>query len=319
MRLIKNTEKKAIGIWRDSQGNERCIRFYNDWFEYKFSDKELEDLLEGHSISYTDSRKKEVIGHLQCIKGRYYGFCPKESSSYIEFPEFNENIETKFYHDLLKEHYMHEFMDSKYYSKLKNSDGTAVDIKHIKDEETQKQGIDVQYIRDGESYLIDEKAKLDYFNKKVQKETFTLELLNSASGNIGWFLNDALKTNHYMFIWPHGSKELEKVDDIEHADYALVKVETLKNMIKQRCGDEKRLETYAKKIANSVLAVQDLKGSYENDNKRYYKCAPFDNDVYLVYTMAPKDGADGKKERPVNLVVRKYILESLADEKGTLR
>ena len=45
----------------------------------------------------------------------------------------------------------------------------------------------------------------------------------------------------------------------------------------------------------------------------YNKQTPFNENAYLVYIGEP---ANGKVERPVNLVVKKILIEKVAEEKG---
>ena len=67
------------------------------------------------------------------------------------------------------------------------------------------------------------------------------------------------------------------------------------------------------------LSKEKLEGAYEEDNRLKFKKAPFNQSVYLVYTKEPTIGGEGKKEKPVNLVVKKHILDRMAEEKGVLR
>lgn len=74
--------------------------------------------------------------------------------------------------------------------------------KGIEDKETQVKGVDAIFTYDGEEYLCDEKAAVNYAGKNLQ--TFSLELGFIDRGNnwkSGWFVNDGNLTNSYLFAW----------------------------------------------------------------------------------------------------------------------
>lgn len=143
--------------------------------------------------------------------------------------------------------------------------------------------------------------------------TFALELLNSSSGKVGWFINDNLETEYYMFIWPHADGRLVSVNNIEYAQYALVEKNKLKDVIERRYQSADRLREYALRLSRG-----SLDGTTEQYNRLYYKRPPFDENAYLVYTKEPTEDDNGKVERPVNLVVKKILIEGIAEDKGIL-
>lgn len=317
MRLINMYEGKVTGLWRDSTGNDNIISFKKSWGSHAFSDMEVEALLEGKVITFNYTNGL-ISGHLQYKKldeGKmYFGFCADFDQEYNETPIFDPDASSRYEKDRRNEAIMNEFMRLHYYSKLINIDGTNVQSEFISDETRQRQGIDVIYTRNYKEYVIDEKAQMDYmYREGGPLDTFVLELLNSSSGRVGWFINDELETKYYMFIWPHADNQLRSVDDIEYARYALVERTSLKRKIENRYQSVERLKEYASKLSAGIL-----EGAYEKYNKMYFKEQPFDSNAYLVYTKEPTNG-NGKVERPVNLVVSRKLIEEVAEETGILK
>lgn len=316
---------RVLGLWKDAIGNDNIVSFKNSWGLHKFSDEEVEALLEGKEITF-GYKNGPITGHLQYMKSdkgkMYIGFCANFKPEYNSNPIFDPDVGSRYEIDKRNEVKMNQFMRLHYYSRLKNADGTNVQCEFISDKARQTQGIDVIYSRNDRKYVIDEKAQIDYIYEGPLN-TFVLELLNGSSGRVGWFINDKLKTGYYMFIWPHADvqytdKQLRHVDDIEYARYALVERTRLKGKLESQYPNADGLMDYAMRLLEGTL-----KGAYEKNNRRYFKEPPFDSDVYLVYTMPPAHGMNesGKVEQPVNLVVSRKLLEEVAEagEAGTLR
>lgn len=306
------------GKWVDSSGAVNPVRFKKIWGTHLFSEEEKNILLEGNDVEFP-YKTGNIKGHLQYKTNqngkRYFGFCPNFDKEYTAFPIYDPSVDSKFSEDKRKESLMREFMKLHYYSKLINSDGTEIKKDFIDDEVRQKQGVDVILYKDQKKYIIDEKAQLDYIYKGPL-ETFALELLNSSSGNVGWFINDNLETEYYMFIWPHTdvNGRLVNVNNIEYARYALVEKIRLRKLIEERYQSADELSEYALRLSKG-----SLEGSTERYNRLYYNKPPFDKNAYLVYTRKPTKDNNGKKEEPVNLVVKNALIEEVAEDKGTLR
>lgn len=306
-----------FGDWVDSNGAVNPIGFKKKWGEHIFSTEEREMLLRGGTITFF-YKNMMVCGHLQYKSTqdgtRYFGFCPDFDKEYTSNPIYDATVDSRFEGDRRNEILMNQFMRVNYYLKLLNSDGSSVESEFISDETRQKQGVDVIFFRDNKKYVIDEKAQMDYiYREEGPLGTFALELLNSSSGKIGWFINDDLETEYYMFIWPHANARLISVDNIEYAQYALVERCRLKEMIEKRYQSAERLREYALRLSKGCL-----EGATEQNNRLYYKRAPFDDNAYLVYTRKPTGEKEGKVEKPVNLVVKKAMIEKVAEEKGVL-
>lgn len=306
-----------FGDWIDSSGSVNPVRFKKKWGEHIFSADESKMLLQGAMISFP--HKTGIIhGHLQYTRTqdgtKYFGFCPDFAKDYMAKPVYDPTADSRFEGDKRNEALMNQFMRVYYYSKLVNSDGSSVKCEFISDELRQKRGVDVIFSKDKKKYVIDEKAQLDYiYRREGPLRTFALELLNSSSGKIGWFINDELETKYYMFIWPHADGRLKSVDNIEYAQYALVERARLKDMIEEQYQSTERLKEYAFRLSDGALG-----GTTEHYNRLYYKKTPFDDNAYLVYTKEPDGDKEGKVEKPVNLVVKKNMIEKVAEEYGIL-
>ena len=221
--------------------------------------------------------------------------------------------QSSFQFDLERENVMAEFMGFNYYAKLYNDDGSRIEYKRITEPEEQKAGVDVEYIRNGLKYIIDEKAQMDYIYNTEPLPTFALELLNSSSGALGWFINTQLKTQYYMFIWPHAERKPLTVDNIEYAYFTLINKEKLKIEVEKRFRKNSNdLLEYAKRLSQLRLEGVEAVNGYNGNRIGYkYKKNGFDNCGYLYYTLS-------KRERPVNLVVKRDWLAQIAEACGKI-
>lgn len=305
------------GDWRDSNGSVNSMRYKKKWGEHEFTEEEQRDLLLGNEISFR-YKGKTITGHLQ-----YYVFNDKEyfgfksnypENEYVLRPVYHESIQrSTFELDLRKENdIMSEYMRLNYYAKLLNDDGSRVtDYKRITDIEEQKKGIDVIYTQNGTTFRVDEKAQMDYIYSEKPLPTFSLEILNGSSNAMGWFVNDELKTEYYMFIWPHADGKPLSVDRIEYAYYVLINKKKLRNEVEIRFKkDKSQLLEYARRMTKGKMGEEVRDKSGECIGFRY-KQDGFDDDGYLYYTLS-------KAERPVNLVVRRCWLEKISVAHGKI-
>ena len=307
----------AYGDWTDSNGNVYTMKYKTNWGDHEFTDEEQRRLLSGDEICF-EYNGRFVTGHFQYyfFNGREcFGFksnYPKEE--YDPKPTYHELLQkSTFSIDLRRENdIMAEYMRLHYYAKLLNKDKSPViDYQRITDVEEQKRGIDVSYTQNGTKYLIDEKAQMDYIYNDEPLPTFSLELLNSSSGAIGWFINTELKTQYYMFIWPHAERRPLTVDNIEYVYYALINKEKLQiEVAKKFHKNPSQLLEYARRLTQYKMGAK----VYNKDGKCIgyrYKGDGFDDCGYLYYTLS-------KQERPVNLVVKRSWLEEIAETHGKI-
>lgn len=303
-------DEKVHGIWRDSEDNENVVSFKANWGGHRFSSEERSMLLAGKEI-YFRYYGNDIVGHLQYFsyKGKtYFGFTPNFDPEYESSPVFRGS---SFQMDLENEDVMAAFMRLNYYEKLSNDDGSPIEYRRITEKDEQEAGVDVEFTQNGQKYIIDEKAQMDYIYNDKPLPTFALEILG-VRGSEGWFVKQDLKTQYYMFIWPHADHKPLTLERIEYAYYALVEKRRLQREIEKRYGARDRLLGYARNLMTGKLG-------FEKYNKVYYKDSPFDQQGYLVYTKSPTLNLGGKEEEPVNLVVRRSWLENMAVSYGTVK
>lgn len=146
---------------------------------------------------------------------------------------------------------------------------------------------------------VDEKAQLREKYIGNPRPTFILELsFENSANNIqkGWFLDENILTDYYQFIWIDKAKckDFIKEEDFETIDFCLVSRQKLINYFNNKGFTFNRLM----EIENTIRT------SGEN-------CNISDNDFYFYYT---KD----LPEKPINIVVKKYVYQNLADISGTI-
>ena len=306
----------ACGDWTDSNGNVHSVWYKTKWGGHIFSDDEQRRLLSGDEITFAH-KGSFVTGHFQYCSfngTKYFGFTPDFSDEYDSKPVYQALPQrSRFSGDLQMENdVMAEFMRFNYYEKLFNKDGTRVsDYRRITDIEEQKNGVDVVYTQDGVRYIIDEKAQMDYIYNKEPLPTFALELLNGSSGAGGWFVNEVLKTQYYMFLWPHAERRPLTAKNIEYAYYALIDKKKLLSEVEKRFHKSPaQLLECARHMLHSRMgeAVCDRNGTCVGYR---YKETGFDDCGYLYHTLS-------KQERPVNLVVKRSFLEPIAERYGKI-
>lgn len=209
--------------------------------------------------------------------------------------------------DMKAEEELASFLDNNFYSKLHDKNGNSVKFDRKKDKECQLQGIDVELMADGKKFIIDEKASFYYSNAMIP--TFAFEIDSIQKGHEepveGWFVNDRLKTEYYLLIWPNIKCELQdgqwvrkNLKGIKLSDFTIVEamlIEKQKLLIEvERHGCNKSyLVEYAKRLRLLM------------NNKNESKSENIDDDIKIVYS--------GKiAEKPINAVIQKKLLKSIA-------
>lgn len=209
--------------------------------------------------------------------------------------------------DMKAEAELASFLDNNFYSKLHDINGNFVEFDRKKDKESQLQGIDVELTANGKKFIIDEKASFYYSNAMIP--TFAFEIDSVQKGHEepveGWFVNDNLKTEYYLLIWPNIKCELQdgrwvrkNLRGIKLSDFTIVEamlIEKQKLLIEfERHGCNKSyLVEYAKRLRQLM------------NNKDESKSETIDDDIKIMYS--------GKiAEKPINAVIQKKLLKSIA-------
>ncbi len=211
--------------------------------------------------------------------------------------------------DMRAEQVLAQFMDEYFYSHLRTKEGVPVIYTRIEDRDSQISGVDVCIKVGDREILIDEKAALYYSNAMIP--TFVFELDSIQKGHTkpveGWFINDELKTEYYMLIWPNVKcyrsdigkqwirKDLDTLhkDDFTIVEAMLVKKSNLRNALEKQGYGRSHLIEYAKRFRNM----------YEKSNQKEEEQLIDNIKISLSGQLA---------EKPVNLVIRKELLKGLA-------
>lgn len=192
--------------------------------------------------------------------------------------------------DMVSEKAIGDFLHKYFYTKLFN------DCETIEDVDRQVSGIDE--VADG--MLIDNKAMSSpgYINNP--SKTFITELLtHSKTGEpyLGWFLNNNLKTTHYLFVWiwnanvPRGAY-ITNENQIKRLEVMLIDRQKLHELINKHCSDKRLLA-----VAKDMVARSERSRNISEFG--YYNCPHFVHSTDL-------------KEKPVNLVNPKWFLSQAA-------
>lgn len=209
--------------------------------------------------------------------------------------------------DMRAEQQLSEFMDSYFYSRLHEKDGKPLHFERIRDPQLQLQGIDVCFEIDGKKWFVDEKASLYYSNAMIPTFAFEIDSLQKGHSNPveGWFINDALKTQYYMLIWPNvkcekkGKQWVRKnISELTKYDFTIVEAMLIKKdditiQLKKYGYDKKYFIDYAK-------GIRSLYGK-ENCKNEEDLC----DNAKIVFSKH-------LAEQPINLVIRKELLKKLA-------
>lgn len=184
--------------------------------------------------------------------------------------------------DELSEKIVASFLDNKFYKNY-TSNFERVDRKT-----EQVKGIDTTFKYNGEYFLCDEKAAIQYRNKDLQTFALELSFINRKDEiNEGWFLDKNKINNSFLFCWLNKVDEpFENENNIKELEIALVTKERILDFLEELEWSINKLKIKENKIR-------------ENDNE------------YLGNLK--KDGIKFSKsfqlvEKPINILILKQTL-----------
>jgi hypothetical protein len=184
-----------------------------------------------------------------------------------------------------------KFLDIYFYPRLKLNAGT---VERKFDKESQYAGIDVQISNDTHSLNIDEKAALHYMDKDLKTFSFEIAFINEADNfHIGWLLDDTKKTNAYLLIYPKShNTDLSTITYTEFGDMEvlLLRKDVIKDYLSSNGYTRDRLLWWS-----DYLRTNGYSGYHSGDNV-----------PGLHFFLSDK-----LKEKPLNIIVNKRILESI--------
>ena len=187
----------------------------------------------------------------------------------------------------------------------------------VKDRKLQKEGIDL--ICDIPRFFSQSlfKFKNKYVDVKAVSTmlpTFSFELLNDQSGNIGWFINDELKTEYYLLVYHEidgcgcsytRNKAAINVDNVIHTRALLIKKSKLRKYVEEQLNGV----SYEQIIEEIQEESKDKKGrqKYVLSNKHIKeKDKNGGNEIYFTVS-------NQLRERPINVIIRRTKLEEMAE------
>lgn len=173
-------------------------------------------------------------------------------------------------------------------------------IQRVTDPELQLAGADVVATGQDRAHYIDEKAQLHYLARPLPTFAFELEFLRYGSPVTGWALRPDLMTDKYLLLWPQSNVtdfRLVGRGDFTQVGYLLLD----------------RLQLWLRLVrlglTPQVLRERAAQIRASGQGGRH----PTGIDGITLHFSTQFD------EQPINLVVRRPILEGLADCFGTLR
>ena len=191
----------------------------------------------------------------------------------------------------------------------------------IEDIERQKQGVDLICDIPFDDGTVKESQNVDIKAIASTIPTFCFEVAgNTGSGQVGWLLNSELVTDYYLVVYHDiiggtnysANKEILTVDNVNYTKALLINKEKLQQLvldyfmfdclkdaqdvvkrIKFLNQDETKMTTYS---YDGVRITQLNNASDKKDLKMWFSAS------------------NHLKERPINVVIRQQLLESISDK-----
>ena len=217
-----------------------------------------------------------------------------------------ENNESFWRQDTRLEKELGKFLDKCFYKKLK------IFYERVTDEKTQKSGVDV-ILGSEDRAKVDEKASFYYSN--VMLPTFALELQYEKDNELrtGWYLNESLDTEYYLFVWPNIKdikiEEQKKKKKWERTDLSMVTAEDF-TIIEAMFVNRKKLKRFidGQGLTAEYLSkrVNEIRNSTGEDRDRFIKGEVVKQGYKLMWSTH-------LNESPINLLVNRSILFDLAE------
>lgn len=209
--------------------------------------------------------------------------------------------------DMVAESVVAQYLDRYFYPVVMPA--ASCDWVRVCDRESQLQGVDVRVALSGGRVLnVDEKAQVDYLKDPLP--TFVLELgFIAANGEHrpGWFVNDELLTDLYLFVWPRADVDKRNlgVDDIASCECMTVPKARLRAMMERRGWSAENLMKLGRLIRDQRDCPAGSRPLMQWDGVR-------DLDGVQDVPGVKAHRSNRLSEDPVNLVVAKKTLAQCA-------
>ena len=204
--------------------------------------------------------------------------------------------------DMKVEQALSNFLDEFFYKRIENGNASLV-CKRVNEKNLQQAGIDVIISqRNGDVWLIDEKAALYYRNTMLPTFAFEISSIQRDSGERipGWFINPDLKTTHYLIIWPNvkcdvKTRQMKELNQTDKDDFTIIEVALI---------EKKKIIQFLEEQGFSIEKIRNQEKNILEQNLSD-RISVGQKDFYFFYSEAIA-------EKPVNLIIKKEKLLELA-------
>lgn len=198
--------------------------------------------------------------------------------------------------DHAQEQIITEFLDKSLFSHIFR------DYDVVEDKQMQRKGVDVTVRKDGNPTYYDAKAQSSARFINDPRPTFAFEILTDDKYGItreGWFVRDEIMTDKYILCWIKSATvndkgRIERSDDIHEVEVMILDKEKLRNYVHQYISDEQMLQNAYEMRRSGETRINVADG------------------LTIVHTPT-------LTEQPVNIVVKKFILNPLSDARYLVR
>lgn len=172
-------------------------------------------------------------------------------------------------------------------------------IQRVTDPELQLAGADVVAMGQDRAHYIDEKAQLHYLARPLPTFAFELEFLRYGSPVTGWALRPDLMTDKYLLLWPQAN--IADFRLVERGDFTQVGYLLL---------DRLQLWLHLVRLGLTPQVLRERAAQIRTSGQGGRHPTGIDGITLHFSTQL--------SEQPINLVIRRPILEGLADRFGTV-
>lgn len=183
------------------------------------------------------------------------------------------------------------FLDKYFYPKLVSM-GRVKSVERIYDASLQKKGIDI--VVSG-NIKVDEKTQLYYINKPLDTFIFEIDYWKTESGSIidGWFISKTNETDIYLLLWINKART-SMINRLVSEDFIEVEACIL---------SKKKVKEYIQRQGLTDGRLKEISKQMRKDAKKYWDIS---DECHLSFSQQ-------LEEKPVNLVVKKRVLEELCE------
>ena len=170
-------------------------------------------------------------------------------------------------------------------------------IFRVTDAEVQKRGVDFVTSINGNTYYVDEKFAINYYNKPLSTYSFEL-YTNNTVDKMGWFNSPFMETTHYALLWFNCD---DTFTNFTSYDWAIINKAKLKELLCSYGYYDGIVEDF-KRHWESKMPEWDNR-FYEKSGRRYMNLG---SGIKICQSMT-------LRETPINILVPKDVLIKIAE------